>query len=144
MKETGKKLNNQALYSSEIEEYTFAIGKGKKKTNVIVKLDICPEDDISNEKIAEGLVKYINAFEEILTWQSENYDAIMRLKGEGLDENAVSYVRVSSEDQKKHGYSIGQQITNNMNFALMNGYTIVKTFKDEGISSKDLNRPALQ
>lgn len=58
--------------------------------------------------------------------------------------NAVSYVRVSSEDQKKHGYSIGQQITNNMNFALQNGYTIVKTFKDEGISAKDLNRPALQ
>ncbi len=57
---------------------------------------------------------------------------------------AVSYVRVSSEDQKKHGYSIGQQITNNMNFALQNGYTIVKTFKDEGISAKDLNRPALQ
>ncbi len=31
-----------------------------------------------------------------------------------------------------------------MNFALQNGCTIVKTFKDEGISAKDLNRPALQ
>lgn len=58
--------------------------------------------------------------------------------------NAVSYVRVSSEDQKKHGYSIGQQITNCMNFALLNGYKLVKTFKDEGISAKDMNRPALQ
>lgn len=58
--------------------------------------------------------------------------------------NAVSYVRVSSEDQKKHGYSIGQQITNCMNFALQNGYKLVKTFKDEGISAKDMNRPALQ
>ncbi len=58
--------------------------------------------------------------------------------------NAVSYVRVSSDDQAKHGYSIGQQITNNMQFALNNGYTIVRTFKDEGISAKNLNRPALQ
>ena len=58
--------------------------------------------------------------------------------------NAVSYVRVSSEDQKKHGYSIGQQITNCMNFALQNDYKLVKTFKDEGISAKDMNRPALQ
>lgn len=59
-------------------------------------------------------------------------------------ENAVSYVRVSSDDQAKHGFSIGQQITNNMEFALKNGYKIVKTFKDEGISAKDLNRPGLQ
>ena len=58
--------------------------------------------------------------------------------------NAVSYVRVSSEDQAKTGFSIPQQITNNMNFALQNGYRIVKTFKDEGISAKDMNRPALQ
>lgn len=57
---------------------------------------------------------------------------------------AVSYVRVSSEDQKKHGFSIGQQITNNMNFALQNGYTIVQTFKDEGRSAKNLDRPGLQ
>ena len=59
-------------------------------------------------------------------------------------QNAVSYVRVSSEDKAKHGYSIGQQITNNMTFAMQNGYKIIQTFKDEGISAKDLNRPALQ
>ena len=39
-------------------------------------------------------------------------------------ENAVSYVRVSSDDQAKHGFSIGQQITNNMDCALKNGYNI--------------------
>lgn len=59
-------------------------------------------------------------------------------------ENAVSYVRVSSDDQAKHGFSISQQITNNKNFALKNGYNIVKTFKDEGFSAKNLNRPGLQ
>ena len=52
-------------------------------------------------------------------------------------ENAVSYVRVSSDDQAKHGFSIGQQITNNMEKTKKNGYKIVKTFKDEGISAKD-------
>ena len=72
MKETGKKVNNQTLYSSEIEEYSFTVGKGKKTTNVIVKLDINSEDDISEETIAKGLVQYISAFEEIMTWQSEN------------------------------------------------------------------------
>ena len=58
--------------------------------------------------------------------------------------NAVSYVRVSSEDQAKGVFSISQQITNNMDFALKNGYQIIKTFSDEGISAKDMNRPALQ
>lgn len=33
------------------------------------KLDISPEDDISNETVAKGLVQYISAFEEIMTWQ---------------------------------------------------------------------------
>lgn len=83
MKESAKNINNQALYSSEpIEEYTFTVGKGKNTTNVIVKLDIKPEDDISNEAIAEGLVKYLSVFEEIWAWQSENYDAIMRSNGD--------------------------------------------------------------
>ena len=57
---------------------------------------------------------------------------------------AVSYVRVSSDEQAKSGFSIPQQISNNMQFALQEGYAIVQTFKDEGISAKDLNRPALQ
>lgn len=59
-------------------------------------------------------------------------------------ENAVSYLRVSSDDQAKHGFNISQQITNNKNFALKNGYNIVKTFKDKGFSAKTLNRHGLQ
>ena len=57
---------------------------------------------------------------------------------------AVSYVRVSSDDQAKHGFSIDQQIANNMQFALQNGYAILQTFKDEGRSAKNLERPGLQ
>ena len=82
MKETGKKVNNQTLYSSEIEEYSFTVGKGKKTTNVIVKLDIKPEDDISEENIAKGLVQYLSVFEEIMTWQCENDDAMIQYNGE--------------------------------------------------------------
>ena len=83
MKELNKDiLNIQDSYSSDKDEYSFTVGKGKKTTNVIVKLDTKPEDDISNEKIAEGLVKYISTFEEIMSWQYENYDAIMQCNGE--------------------------------------------------------------
>ena len=65
-------LNNQGSYSSEKDEYTFTVGTGKHTKNVILKLDIDQEDDISNETVAKGLVQYISAFEDILTWQSEN------------------------------------------------------------------------
>ena len=57
---------------------------------------------------------------------------------------AVSYVRVSSDDQAKHGFSIDQQIANNMQFAVQNDYAILQTFKDEGRSAKNLERPGLQ
>ena len=78
-----KELNNNVIniqesYASDIDEYSFTVGKGKNKKNVIIKLDISPEDDLSSEKIAKGLVQYISAFEEILIWRSEDCDAIMR------------------------------------------------------------------
>lgn len=62
-------LNIQGSYSSEIDEYSFTVGTGKHTKNVILKLDVSPEDDISNETVAKGLVQYISAFEEIMTWQ---------------------------------------------------------------------------
>lgn len=69
-----KELNNDILniqdsYSSDKDEYSFTVGKGKNTKNVILKLDISPEDDISNETVTKGLVQYISVFEEILTWQ---------------------------------------------------------------------------
>lgn len=57
---------------------------------------------------------------------------------------AYAYVRVSTKKQSNHGYSIGQQITNIMNFAQQHGYYVTNIFSDEGISAKDLNRPNLQ
>ncbi len=69
MKELNKDiLNIQNSYSSDKDEYSFAVGTDKNTKKVILKLDIAPKDDISDKTIAKGLVQYISAFEEILTW----------------------------------------------------------------------------
>ena len=56
---------------------------------------------------------------------------------------AVIYVRVSTEEQAKHGYSLEAQEQNCTNFA-SNEYEIVKLFADEGKSAKDTNRQGLK
>ena len=57
---------------------------------------------------------------------------------------AIIYIRVSTEEQKKKGYSIAGQIQECTNFAQRMGYEIANIFTDEGKSAKDLNRPELQ
>ena len=57
---------------------------------------------------------------------------------------AVIYVRVSTEEQKKKGYSIDAQIDRCKAFATREGYANVDVFKEEGRSAKNLNRPVLQ
>lgn len=58
--------------------------------------------------------------------------------------NAVIYTRVSTEEQAKHGYSLAKQELECKNFAVRNGYGILKIFKEEGVSAKSTNRPKLQ
>ena len=58
--------------------------------------------------------------------------------------NAVIYTRVSTEEQAKHGYSLAKQELECKNFAVRNGYDILKIFKEEGVSAKSTNRPKLQ
>ena len=58
--------------------------------------------------------------------------------------NAIIYVRVSTEEQKKKGYSIAGQEEECTAFAKRMGYKVINIFTDEGKSAKDLNRPALQ
>ena len=55
--------------------------------------------------------------------------------------NVVLYLRVSSEEQAKYGFSIDNQRVDCTNFAERNGYHVVKVFIDDGKSAKDLNRP---
>ena len=57
--------------------------------------------------------------------------------------NAVIYIRVSTEEQAKHGYSIDAQVKSCELFASQNGYSVVNIFREEGLSAKDLNRPQL-
>ena len=57
----------------------------------------------------------------------------------------VIYVRVSTEEQAKEGFSINSQIMDLQEYAKENGIEIKHTFKDEGISgSKFDKRPGLQ
>lgn len=60
-----------------------------------------------------------------------------------MTKKCVIYVRVSTEEQTK-GYSLNGQERIDKDFAKSNGYEVVKVFREEGISAKDLNRPQLQ
>lgn len=58
--------------------------------------------------------------------------------------NAVIYVRVSSEDLDKNiSRSIENQILGLQNFATNNSFTLCDIYIDDGYSGKDLNRPAM-
>ena len=57
---------------------------------------------------------------------------------------AVIYCRVSTEEQAKYGYSLGQQEKECMDFAIKNGYDVLKVFKEKGESAKDLIRTELK
>jgi len=54
------------------------------------------------------------------------------------------YVRVSTEEQAEEGYSINGQIKVLEEYCKRNKYTITEIYKDEGISGKSMERPALK
>lgn len=58
---------------------------------------------------------------------------------------AALYARVSTEEQARHGYSIGAQIENLRAYAKEHSYQIIGEFIDEGISARKpyKKRPAL-
>ncbi|MCJ8008086.1 recombinase family protein [Lederbergia wuyishanensis] len=55
--------------------------------------------------------------------------------------NTVIYIRVSTEEQAKHGYSIAAQKEKLEAFCVSQGWKISNTYIDDGFSAKDLNRP---
>lgn len=58
---------------------------------------------------------------------------------------AAIYIRVSTEDQAKHGVSLKAQEEALKNYANASGYSVLKIYKDEGKSGKDIKgRPELQ
>ncbi len=55
------------------------------------------------------------------------------------------YVRVSTEEQVKHGYSIAAQIEKLEAYCISQGWTMAgDVYIDEGYSAKDLKRPHFQ
>lgn len=59
-------------------------------------------------------------------------------------QKAVIYVRVSSEEQAKHGFSIENQKKACKEFACKEGYFVDEFFIDEGKSAKNLEREEVQ
>ncbi|WP_445505781.1 recombinase family protein [Niallia sp. 03091] len=56
----------------------------------------------------------------------------------------VIYIRVSTEEQAQEGYSIKAQLSRLEAYAISQGWTIVKTYIDDGQSAKDMNRTDLK
>lgn len=54
------------------------------------------------------------------------------------------YVRVSTQEQAKEGYSIGEQTDRLKKYADAHGWTVVKVYTDAGHSGANQDRPALQ
>lgn len=56
---------------------------------------------------------------------------------------AAVYIRVSTQDQAQHGFSLDAQQDSLINYAKALGYEIFKIYRDEGKSAKDLKRPEM-
>lgn len=58
--------------------------------------------------------------------------------------NIAIYIRVSTEDQAKEGYSLQVQREYLESFAKREGYEVFKIYSDDGISGYTSERPALK
>lgn len=54
------------------------------------------------------------------------------------------YIRVSTDEQSKEGYSLDAQIDKLEAFCYSQGWTITKVYREEGQSAKNMNRPQLK
>ena len=59
-------------------------------------------------------------------------------------ERAIIYVRVSTDEQAKHGYSLDMQKDQCKQFLEREGYILDDIFIDDGYTAKNMNRPALK
>ncbi len=58
--------------------------------------------------------------------------------------SAVIYIRVSTEEQEKEGFSVETQTNTCLGFAQREGYSVKKIYVEEGLSAGNLNRPEAQ
>jgi site-specific DNA recombinase len=68
----------------------------------------------------------------------------MELKNSGSQMRISIYIRVSTEDQAKEGYSLEVQREYLESFAKREGYEVIKVYCDDGISAYSTRREALQ
>ena len=57
---------------------------------------------------------------------------------------AVGYLRVSTEDQAREGFSLDAQRARIRAYCAAKGYTLLREFVDDGFSGRTTNRPAFQ
>ena len=58
---------------------------------------------------------------------------------------AAVYIRVSTEDQAREGFSLGEQKEKLLQLCAFKEYEVFKVYEDAGISAKDMeHRPAFQ
>ena len=58
---------------------------------------------------------------------------------------AAVYIRVSTENQAREGFSLGEQKEKLLQLCAFKGYEVFKVYEDAGISAKDMeHRPAFQ
>lgn len=58
--------------------------------------------------------------------------------------NVALYIRVSTQEQAKEGYSIGEQTERLEKYAQAHGWTVFKKYTDPGYSGANMQRPALK
>lgn len=58
--------------------------------------------------------------------------------------NVAIYLRVSTPEQKEHGYSLGEQQERLSAYCKAKGWRLVKTYEDGGYTGANLDRPAIQ
>lgn len=58
--------------------------------------------------------------------------------------NVGCYVRVSTQEQAKEGYSIGEQTERLKAYCVAMNWTVVRVYTDPGFSGSNVNRPELQ
>ena len=72
---------------------------------------------------------------------------LLKLKKEVqiLKKSAAIYCRVSTEDQARDGYSLGEQLEKLKDLCKYRDYNIYNVYEDAGISAKDMeHRPAFK
>lgn len=57
---------------------------------------------------------------------------------------AALYLRVSTLEQAKEGYSLDAQLEKTKKYADYQGYEIFKVYRDDGYSGKDIHRPRME